>query len=302
MSVSIVIVSWNGCADLEKCLSSLKQQSSRIFEIIVIDNHSSDGTLEMVQQKFPEVILKEMRSNLGFAEGCNRGIDIATGDWICTLNPDTEVAPDWLENVETAIGQANDDVGMLQPKVLFKHDREIINSTGMVLLITGSSGDRGFNTQIDRNQTAEEIFIPSASAAVYRMSMLSDVRLNTGYFDRSFFMYVEDLDLGWRCRLAGWKAYYIPEATVFHGYKRSSKKRGREFADLQCRKNRIRALIKNGSIGFIIASVPKTFYDLLIGFRHSGPGIFSEFYAAFKGGLSQRKSVTEMLKLSRSKV
>lgn len=299
MSISVIIVSWNNQSELEECLQSLRSQTNRDFEIILIDNHSDDGTVEMVRMNYPEIILKVMECNLGFAEACNRGIEIATGDWICTLNSDVFAEPDWIAQIQTAIDAADNDVGMFQSRVLFKKNPDRTNTKGIVLLATGSSGDRGFNAPARPDDEVEEIFVPSASAAAYRRKMLWEARLESGFFDRSYFMYAEDLDLGWRCQLMGWKAYYLPQAIVLHGYQSSSKKWGNKFADLQCRKNRVRTLLKNGSVIFLITTLPKTVYDLYIGLRHSGFRIFQEFYEALRDGTRQRKSVTQLLTLSR---
>lgn len=302
LKLSIIIVAWNNRTELKDCLDSLKSQLMQGFEIVVIDNCSNDGTAEMVKKDFPEVLIEMMESNLGFAEGCNRGLEIARGEWLCTLNSDAVAGFDWIEKICAAINQADSDVGMFQSKVLFRKNPNRINSTGIVLLATGSSGDRDFNAPDAVDDNVKEIFVPSASAAVYRKKMLMEARLESGVFDRTFFMYSEDLDLGWRCRLLGWKALFLPEARVLHGYQSSSKKWGNKWADLQCRKNRIRALLKNGSVLFLITAFPKTVYDLLIGLRYSGFTTFSGFFKAVQDGLKQRKEVTRMLQVSRRKV
>lgn len=299
MLISVIIVSWNSCSDLKECLDSLRAQTFQGFEIILIDNHSEDHSTQMVKNDYPEVVLREMQSNLGFAEGCNRGIEVAKGDWICTLNSDAVAMPEWLATMSSAFEQADHRDGMFQSKVLFKENLKRINSTGIVLLATGSSGDRDFKAPLTNNNEVEEIFVPSASAAAYRMEMLLEAKLESGFFDRSFFMYAEDFDLGWRCRLMGWKAYYLPKAEVHHGYQGSSRKWGDNFADLQCRKNRIRVLFKNASMFFLTMTLPKTIYDLVIGFWHSGPAIFVEFYKAMRDGFLQRKNIAQILQVSR---
>lgn len=299
MSVSVIIVSWNNRSELKDCLDSLRSQSDLSFEIIVIDNQSNDGTVQLVKTEYPEVIIRQMESNLGFAEGCNRGIEIAKGDWLCTMNSDAVADPEWIAQIHAVIDNADPDIGMFQSKVLFRKNPNRINSTGIVLLATGGSGDRDFNAPDTHDDRTEEIFVPSASAAVYRKKMLLEARLESGCFDSTFFMYSEDLDLGWRCRLMGWKAYYLPGAIVVHGYQSSSKKWGNKWADLQCRKNRVRTLLKNGSVYFLITTIPKTIYDLFIGLRYSGLTVFIEFYKAMRDGTRQRKNVTRLLKVSR---
>ncbi len=115
--------------------------------------------------------------------------------------------------------------------------------------------DRDFRKPVREGDLVEEIFCPTAGAALYRRKMLDQVCLQTGYFDRTFFMYWEDLDLGWRCRLAGWKSLYIPTAIVYHRYQGSSKSKGKRYAEFQCRKNRLRGLLKNGSFRLMLRSL-----------------------------------------------
>lgn len=108
LNISVIVVSWNNRCELKDCLQSLRLQSNRDFETILIDNHSKDDTAEMVRNDYPEIILKEMECNLGFAEGCNRGIEVVTGDWICTLNSDAIADPDWIATIQTTINAATE--------------------------------------------------------------------------------------------------------------------------------------------------------------------------------------------------
>lgn len=301
-NISVVIVSWNCCKDLRECLLALKVQTIQGFEVIVIDNCSSDETVNMVRAEFPAVILRVTETNLGFAEGANRGIEISNGDWICTLNPDAVPAADWLAHIQSTIGDASETLGMIQSRIIFKETPRRINSAGISLLATGSGGDRGFNCEGNEFLQKEEIFAPSAGAAAYRRKMLWETRLESGFFDRTFFMYAEDLDLGWRGRLAGWTAIYLPECVVMHGYQRSSRLRGKNFANLQCRKNRVSALAKNASVPFLVLSIPKTVYDLFIGFRLIGFKIFPQFFDAARSGFAQRRSVSKLIKVNRREI
>ena len=133
MNISVLIISWNNKSDLKNCLNSLLHQTENGFEIIVVDNNSNDGTVEMIRQNFPNVILIEETENLGFAEGCNRGISISTGEWIATLNQDTTVEPDWMAELTLHAQSAESDLGMLQSQLLFMDEPQLINSTGILL-------------------------------------------------------------------------------------------------------------------------------------------------------------------------
>ncbi len=302
MLISIVIVSWNGKEDLARCLNSLRSQTDQRYEIIVVDNGSADGTPALIKEEFPEVKLCELAENSGFSEGCNRGIELASGSWIATLNQDTTVDPHWLVELRKHIQRGGADLGMLQPNLLFMHEPDLHNSTGILLTTNGGGTDRDFRVPASSDEVAEEILCPTAGAALYKREMLDQVRLGSGYFDRTFFMYWEDLDLGWRCRLAGWRAMYVPSAVVYHRYQGSSKKIGARYAELQCRKNRLRSLLKNGSLYFLLRTSAHSVRDFFAGLKHNGLVAVPNLFSAIYDGLRQRKEVTRMLQTGRRKL
>jgi len=210
--VSVVIVNFNGKKFLDDCLSSLSRQTYRDFEVILVDNGSSDGSAGYVRERYPSVILVGTGKNLGFAGGTNAGICAAQGAFIFTLNNDTITDPHLLEEIIKPM-QGDLCVGMCGAKMLLPDGR--IDSTAICLSRSGSAWDRG-KGEPDRGQydTAEEIFGPCAGAALYRRSMLDEI----GLFDEDFFLYFEDVDLAFRGRLAGWKCWYVPSARVVHIY------------------------------------------------------------------------------------
>jgi hypothetical protein len=165
-----------------------------------------------VRKEFPSVRIIESRKNLGFAKGNNIGIKEARGELIATLNNDTEVTPRWLEELVSAMA-SNEKVGMCASKMLFMKDHGMINSTGICLSRSGTCWDRGiFEPDTGQYGSMEEVFGPCAGAALYRKSMLEEI----GLFDEDFHAYVEDTDLAFRGRLAGWKCLYVPNAVVYH--------------------------------------------------------------------------------------
>lgn len=210
--VSVVIVNYNGRAFLEECLSSMSVQTYPSFETILVDNGSTDGSIELVRERFPEVHVISNKENLGFAKANNVGIEAARGELIATLNNDAAASPRWLEALVEALLSDN-DVGMCASKMLFMKIPGIINSTGICISRSGASWDRGM-FEPDRGQydSREEVFGPCAGAALYRKSMLDEV----GLFDESFFAYMEDVDLAFRARLKGWKCLYVPDAVAYH--------------------------------------------------------------------------------------
>jgi len=214
--VSVIIVNWNGKRYLEKNLSSVFNQSFGLFEIILVDNGSIDDSVGFVRANFPDAIIVQNDENLGFAAGNNRGIEVASGEFILTLNNDTEAEAGFLDRLMGAAKSSGNDVGMWAPKILSMQDRRLIDSVGG-LLIYGDGIARGRGRgEADAGQydKLEEILFPSACCALYRREMLDEI----GGFDEDFFAYCEDSDLGLRARLAGWKALSVPDAVVYHHY------------------------------------------------------------------------------------
>jgi GT2 family glycosyltransferase len=293
-SISVVIVSWNGRADLEACLRSLEKQTDRDFETIVVDNGSTDGTLEMLAGAFGWARVVATGENLGFAEGCNVGIESSRSQWIATLNPDTAADARWVETLRAQAQKAAPDVGMLQCKLVLRDDPGRTNSTGVLLFTNGSAEDRDFDRPARRDDTVEEVFCATAGAALYRRAMLDRIALSTGIFDRTFFMYYEDVDLGWRARVAGWSALYVPDAVVVHAFQASSRKRETHFISMHLKRNRMRMILKNGSWGFAIRTLPKTVYDLGEALLWEGfKGAWGIVRAA-QGGLRGRREVARI--------
>jgi hypothetical protein len=208
--ISVIIVNYNGKKFLSNCLDSIFRQTYFPFEVIMVDNASHDGSIEYVQQNFPDVKLFTQSTNLGFAGGTNAGIREANGEIILTLNNDTIVNPDFID--ELAKPMFSDPlVGMCASKMIFPDGR--INSTGICISRSGAAWDRGMGEPYQGHyDVAEEVFGPCAGAALYRHTMLDEI----GLFDEDFFLYMEDVDLAFRARLSGWKCMYVPTAQVIH--------------------------------------------------------------------------------------
>jgi GT2 family glycosyltransferase len=208
--ISIIVLNFNGLRFLEPCLSSLLSQTFKEFEIIFVDNGSSDGSADAVRQRFPTVTIVETGKNLGFAGGTNAGIRIAKGEYILTLNNDTVADSHLLEEIQKPM-VGNPAVGMCAAKMLFPDGR--IYSTGISLFRSGAAMDRGiFEPDTGHYDHEDEVFGPCAGAALYRRSMLDTI----GLFDEDFFLYMEDVDLAFRARLSGWSCRYVPAARVIH--------------------------------------------------------------------------------------
>jgi GT2 family glycosyltransferase len=302
--LSVVIVNWNSRDDLRACLVSLRSQTHPDLEVIVVDNGSTDGSPEMVSADFPECTLLTQTTNLGFAEGCNRGIEAATGPWVAMLNNDCVADPGWARALVDAAEHAAPACGMLQSLLLFLKQPGTINSTGIELTAHGGGRDR------DRDRprpavdaaTPEPIFCPTAGAAAYRRAMLDAIRLSTGYFDRDYFMYLEDLDLGWRARLAGWTAHYIPGSVVYHKWHGSSDRHGRSWLVIAVGINRIRTLLKNASPLFLVRAGAVFGFEIVELMQHGGLPAVRRLIVAVRRSLARRREVSAMARVERRAV
>lgn len=212
--VSVVILNFNGKEFLNKCLDSVSRSRYANLEVILVDNASTDGSLESVQRSFGQyrnLKIITSRSNLGFAEGNNTGARAATGEYVLFLNNDTEVDREWLRELVTIV-QSDKTVGAAQSKLL-SFDRKTIDSAGDFLNCYGKGWMRGCKEE-DKGQyeRVDEIFSARGAAMIVKKQILRQV----GYFDPTFFMLCEDLDLGWRIRLNGYKVMFVPKSTVYH--------------------------------------------------------------------------------------
>lgn len=211
-SVSVVIVTYNGCDYLAPCLQSLVSGSRIPEEIIVVDNASTDGTVSWLSDTYPCVMVIPCVANLGFAQANNIGITRAQGNLIFTLNNDTELAPDALAHLVSTMDGADLSVGAVMSTMVFRERPEIIASAGLEVFTNGLVRDVSLGERVNRSRLPYPVFGPSTGAALYRRTALDDV----GLFDPAFFMYLEDADLAWRLRLREWETVSVPDAIVRH--------------------------------------------------------------------------------------
>jgi GT2 family glycosyltransferase len=214
IKVTVIIVNWNGELFIERCLSSLMVQTVSPYQIILVDNASADRSLEIVK-KFPTVNVLSLKENTGFARGNNISIESVSDDseWIALLNPDAFVDPFWLETLLLAV-KAYPEFDVFGSKLINAVDSTLLDGTGDAYHISGLIWRTAHGVPVSTSQGERgcEIFSPCAAAALYRRSALLDV----GGFDEDFFCYAEDVDLGFRLRLAGYRCLYVPFSVVHH--------------------------------------------------------------------------------------
>ena len=235
---SVVIPNWNGAHHLPTCLDSLRRQSYPDFEVIVADNGSTDGSLELLERDYPEVKVVALPENRGFAGGVNAGIREARGEIIAVFNNDAEADPCWLEELAGALAR-HPKAGMATPKVLLFDRRDVIHTVGDCYGVDGVPGNRGV-WQRDEGQFDDEEYVFGAAgvAAAYRRAMLDEV----GLLDEDLISYCEDVDLAWRAQLVGWKCVYVPKAVVYH---KVSATGGGKIASYYCGRNFICVIAKD---------------------------------------------------------
>ncbi len=219
MFTSIIIVNYNFGKILENCISSILKTQNCNYEIILVDNASTDNSHKTCKEKYPDIILIENDENLGYAEGNNIGIKNSKGDFIVILNPDTVVEPNWLENLHQAYKKYGD--GFYQPKIMKLEEKTKIENTGYMVTLYFFSYQRGFNEK-DNGQYNEFSTIGYASGACFLTS--KKILKKIGNFDPYLFGYYDEINLIWKAAQFGIKSYYVPTSVIYHELSESFKK------------------------------------------------------------------------------
>ena len=258
VAASVIIPNWNGRRHLDACLSALLARSRVYggFEILLVDNGSSDGSVDHVRARFPMVRVIALRANRGFAAACNQGIREARGRYLVLLNNDTVVRPRWLEALVTA-AERNPKAGAIASKLVLEEPSGTINGAGLVLLSDGFGAGRGWlEPDLGQFEAEAEIFGAPGNGVLLRREALAEV----GLFDETFFAYYEDADLCWRMRLKGWHVIYEPHAVIEHLHAATGQV-GSPFFSFHVNRNRIFMLVKNGPAGFVLRAALRPAWD-----------------------------------------
>lgn len=269
--VSAIILNWNGKDVIVDCIESLLLQDYASKEIIVVDNGSADGSLEMIREKYKgKIILIENGANLGFAEGCNVGIRAAKGEFIALVNSDSAMRADWMTEMVKGIRKSV-SIGMCACKIYFWKQDGTIENTGQTISRDGLGRTRGrLEKDTGQYDTRSAVFCPSGCAALYRRKMLDEC----GLFDEKFFAYADDIDIGLRGRLVGYKCFYVPTAIAYHRLSASFGLLSPLKAFL-LERNRLWVVIKCFPLPHLLMSpfytVARYFYHFIGIFQHKGP-------------------------------
>ena len=280
MEVSVVIPNYNGIAFLDSVLASLEGQTLSNFEVILVDNGSTDGSCSFVTANYPWVHLIELSENFGFCGAVNAGIRAAKAPYVLLLNNDTEVKEDFVEEMLAAI-RRHKNAFSCGARMVQYHDRDRLDDVGNYYCALGWSFARGRGKDIHAYETEDKIFSACAGAAIYRKKIIEKI----GYFDEEHFAYLEDIDVGYRARIFGYENWYVPTALVYHVGSGTSGSRYNQFKTRYSSRNNIYLIYKNMPVLQIILNLPflvPGFGMKILFFFQKGMG--REYVAGIKNG------------------
>lgn len=245
---TIVIPNYNGIDHIEKCLRSLADEPAHI---IVVDNGSSDGSREVVQEQFPEVELLCLDRNYGFCGAVNAGIEKSNTTYVILLNNDTEVQRGFVRALEQPM-ERHPEVFSGAAQTRNMNRPELIDDAGDYYCALGWAFAMGKDKPVEGFERARHIFAACGAAAIYRRKLFGEI----GCMDENHFAYLEDIDLGYRARINGYHNIYIPEAVVYHAGSAVSGSRYNEFkVDLSSR-NSVYLAYKNMPLFQLLLNMP----------------------------------------------
>ena len=222
--VSIIILNYNAGKLLLNCIDSVFKSTYQNFEVIVVDNLSTDNSHVRCKEKFEKIQLIENKENLGYCEGNNIGIRNANGEFIIILNPDTIVEPNWLNHLMSAYNKFGE--GLYQPKFFSLNEKLVLQSTGNMLHIFGFgfARDKG-KIDNEKIKSIEKINYASGTCLFTSKIVLDKI----GLLDPFLFLYHDDLDLGWRAAHIGINSFYVPKSIIYHAESYSIKWSSKKF-------------------------------------------------------------------------
>lgn len=252
-SVDIIIVNYNGLQYIETCLDSLFKTEYPYFSAILVDNGSTDGSMEFVKEKYPQVQLILNNKNLGFGKANTIGMKAGKSDFVAFLNNDTKVDKGWLTPLVATLVE-NNSIAAVCSKLLFMENPHVINGVGGGMNYLGYGYDISTYENDDGTfSEARDVFFPTAAACLVRRSAFEEI----GGFDKRIFMYHEDVDLGWRFWLSGYRVRCVPASFVFHAFGGTSlKSTNMEFRNNLGLRHALRSLIKNYELRTLVSTLP----------------------------------------------
>jgi GT2 family glycosyltransferase len=250
-SVTAIVLNYDGAALLDIVIPSLERQTYPRLTLMIVDNGSTDGSVEMVREHWPDVRLVEIEENVGVARALNRGIEESDTELVALLNNDIELEPRWLEELVAALLQ-HPDAASASGKLLRFDRRDVIDAAGDGMRWSSAAFNRGAGQhdsgQFDR---PEPVFSACAGAALYRRAAFEDV----GPFDEDFFAYLEDIDWSLRAQLRGYASRFVPAAVAYHMRGATTRGARNRYRVMQ-RRNQIWLVLKNYPLAALVRRLP----------------------------------------------
>lgn len=320
MKISINILTWNSEKHIKKCLECCLNQNYNDFDIVVIDNNSSDYTVKTIEEYFNKIKIIRNSINTGYSGGHNMGIRDSSSEYVLVLNPDVYLDKNYIKNIIEFL-DLNKEYGGAIGKILQYRDENvksesanIIDTMGLSILKSKQFIARNFG-ELDNHSSIATVdcFGVDGMAAVYRREMLEEVKINNEYFDEDFFAYCEDQDLSWRARRAGWKFAFINESIAFHvrTWKPKSLKYRLEIKSETKRmalRNHYLMILKNDEIIPFLLHFHFIFFRFIkiitysILFEQKTLLAFYDFFKLFRKGIQKRKIIKKNRKVSLTEI
>lgn len=240
LKTSVIIPNWNGLELLKVCLPSIKKQTLKNFEVIIVDNGSTDGSREYIKKNFPEFRVIPLEKNYGFSPAVNIGISKSNSKYIVLINNDTKVDKDCLKYLVRSADKYQ-DVAMVAAKMLQYHNPLLIDSAGDYIDTVGHANNLGQGEKDgEKFNKPDYLFLATGGGSLFKKDILKKV----GYFDDDYFAYMEDVDLCLRIQLIGFKGWYEPKAKIYHIHKATSS-RNKAFTQYLQFRNMTMTIIKD---------------------------------------------------------
>jgi GT2 family glycosyltransferase len=279
--ISIIIVTWNGRQHLDACLTAVAAQRGVDAETILVDNASSDGTVEFVQTRYPWVRFVRLDRNHGFAGGNNAGARGARGRYLAFLNNDTIADAAWLRTLRDGLDEQR-DIALATSRVVYMHDPAIVDSAGDGMTRSGGAFKRHHGGPASDVTESREVFGACGAAFIIPRTVFDEI----GGFDEDFFLSHEDVDLSYRAQLRGYRCRYVADSVVHH---RGSSTIGRasRLSVFHGQRNLEWVYVQNTPLPLLVRTLPGHFvYNAAAAFHFARNGLLGTFLSAKAAALA----------------
>lgn len=259
MTVSVIIPNYNGEKYLGECIKALNAQTMSDFELIIVDNGSTDKSLDIVRELRPDAQIIKLDKNYGFSRAVNEGIRVSAASYVILLNNDTRILPDFVKELYNAI-RSDGKIFSVSAKMVQMHEPDLMDSAGDMYCCLGWAFARGKDKPERDYNVCRDVFSACAGAAIYRRQIFDKI----GYFDEAHFAYLEDVDVGYRARICGYRNVYEPAAVVHHAGSGMSGSRYNKFKISLSSRNNVYLAYKNMPLLQLLLNLPFLIMGYLI--------------------------------------